>query len=228
VAGTFVDRVTKPGKPVKKTWRLVVSVALIVLAALTATWLAISRHGPTQIAVRSAAATGDGTSGPSQTFGPAAPVASPEIPPTASPSSSSASTTAIGLCQHRLAQYAGALNPTHVSLVAVYDSTARDVANDDAHRHEAGYRSPFAQRTAAEHEGVCWFDSDGFWAPPVVMSDPAKAARVKTRIEEIVRPDGVPLVYAMGRKESISPTAIPASSTQAAGTTAPDTSGAGR
>jgi hypothetical protein len=201
--------------------RGLIGVAVVALGVVAAAWLARVGDDGTRVALRTAAAVGDArASSPKTNPSAAAPAGTPGAPQTPQPASQ--------LCEARRGQYAGPLNPNHVSLVATFESTAAGVAADDEYRHGPGYRSPLASRTPTEAEAVCWFDSDGFWAPPVVMEDPARAAKVKTRIEEIVRPDGVPLVYATGRKESMSPAGIPISSAQPGVPAAPQATGAGQ
>src|SRR5207248_28366 len=58
----------------------------------------------------------------------------PSPPPPSSPE-------ATALCEQRLSQLAGGDNPLHVSLVAAYTASAKDVAADDEHRNKAHGRS---------------------------------------------------------------------------------------
>jgi hypothetical protein len=140
----------------------VVGVVAITVATATALWAVRSGHEEARLAVRTAASGG---SDPSPTFGPAATPTQPATAPSA-PTASQPSAATTGLCQARLAQYAGPVNPTHVSLVATFESNAADVAADDERQHGRSSRSPFASRNPSEHEAVCWFDADSFLANP--------------------------------------------------------------
>jgi hypothetical protein len=132
--------------------------------------------------------------------------------PTATDASGAAtpsSAAATNVCQTRLAQYAGRDNPMHVSLIAAYDTSPGDLAAEDERRHGAAFRSPWRDRAAGEFEALCFFDADGFGVvashrPP----DPAKP-RPYDRIVEVVRPDGVPVVFQAGQKEGINPAPMP-------------------
>jgi hypothetical protein len=97
-----------------------------------------------------------------------------------------------------------------VTLVAAYASNAADVAADDEHRHP-GHSSAWRSRSASEFEAVCWFDADAFGAPPGARV-PAGGGNFSDRLEEIVRPDHVPVVYKAGHKATDSPQPIPAAS----------------
>src|SRR5207245_185465 len=115
--------------------------------------------------------------------------APPANPPPSSPQ-------ATPVCQARLAQYAGGGNPWHVSLVAAYASTAADVAADDEHRHP-GHPSAWRQRPPREFEAVCWFDAEAFGAAPGARV-PAGGGNFYDRLEEIVPPDRLSVVYHPG------------------------------
>ncbi len=187
--------------------------ASVIVVGLTvavgAAWAATQTGQATPLRVAaSAPMSGNGVAGP------------PQLAPTSASGASTATSAqgvsalpAANMCEGRLAQLAGPVNPTHVSLVAVYDTTAAAVTSDDGRRHGPGFRSPFAQRPPAEHEGVCWFDADSFLATPAAMLDPAKRAAVIDRIQEIVRPDGVPILYTAGHKASLELTPIATSAT---------------
>jgi hypothetical protein len=112
-------------------------------------------------------------------------------------------------CQARLAQYAGSANPMHVSLVAAYDSIASDVSADDERRHGGGHRAAFRDRQAGEYEAVCWFDADAFGATPRQVAGGPPPGALHDRVEEIVRPDGVPVGYRVGHKTTMNPEPIP-------------------
>lgn len=134
--------------------------------------------------------------------------------PSSSPAagSSSSSPQATRVCEARLAQYAGPLNPLHVSLVAAYASTAADVAAADEKRHAAGFRSSWRDRPAGEFEAVCFFDADAFGADPSPLPGGPKRPAPVDRVEDIVRPDGVPVMYAAGHRAELSPAPIPSGS----------------
>ena len=135
----------------------------------------------------------------------------PSSSPPASPPPSSPRATRV--CEARLAQYAGIDNPTHVSLVAAYAATSQDVAADDDRRHGDGPPSQWHDRPAGEFEAVCFFDADAFGVDPSPL--PGRAGHVGfDRLEEIVRPDGVPVVYEASHKTEMSARPIPTSTGQ--------------
>lgn len=139
-----------------------------------------------------AAAPEGGTSPSSSTTSTSAPYRD-EPPPPSSPA-------ALGLCEARLAQYAGPVNPLRVSLVAAYPSTAADVAFDEELRRGPGHRSKFRDRPPAEFEAVCWFDADAFGSVP---GRDKGAARPFDRLVEVVRPDGSPVFHRAGHKDTM-------------------------
>lgn len=140
--------------------------------------------------------------------------ASPPYGPSSSPPASPApsSPRATRACEARLAQYAGSDNPMNVSLVAAYDTTSEDVAADEERRRGDGRRSRWHDRPAGEFAAVCFFDADAFGVagPPA----PGAARPAFDRLEEIVRSDGVPVVYEAGHKTDLSARPIPSSGRQ--------------
>ena len=170
-----------------------VAFALVVVAAL---WWARTGGGEPSVSVRAASSPAEVPSTP----------APPVTPPPSSPQ-------ATAICQARLGQYAGKDNPMHVTLAAAYASTAADVGADDERGKGGKYRSPWRDRPAGEPEAVCFFDADAFGvAAPALPGRPARA--VYDRLEEIVRPDGAPLVYKAAHKSTLNPAPIPSGAGQ--------------
>jgi hypothetical protein len=122
-------------------------------------------------------------------------------PPSPDPSSKM-SPQATALCDRRVAQLAGEENPLHVVLVAAYAATAADVAAADERHHSGGYQSQWRARPSGEFAAVCFFDADAFGVSPRQV-ERGDLEHFVNRVQEIVRPNGVPWVLAAGRKDSL-------------------------
>lgn len=110
-------------------------------------------------------------------------------------------------CEARLAQRAGRDNPMNVTLVAVFEATAADVAAADERRSGVS-ASSWRDRPGDEVEAVCWFDADAFGVEPWVLERLGDDAHLVDRIQEVVRPDGEALVHQSGRREALRATNV--------------------
>lgn len=196
-------------KSASRRGRIVVGgTGVVTLLIVVGLWWANVGHGNVAVvSVRAASSESPTTSSTEP--------ASPETPSTTvaqvTPPPSSPQATRV--CEARLAQYAGKDNPMHVTLVAAYASTAADVGADDERRKGSGYQSPWRGRPAGEFEAVCFFDADAFGvASPAKPGAPARTGY--DRLEEIVRPDGAPVVYKAAHKNTLNPTPMPSGAGQ--------------
>jgi hypothetical protein len=177
----------KPGKPAGR-WGIAACLVLPLVFVLLLGAREVAKLGsPTALA-----------SSDSNDPGSSSPIGSEPMGPTHPPA------TAEHACRSRLAQWTGERNPLHVSLVAVYASNASDAAADDERQHGEGYRSAWRDRPGNEAVAVCWFDSDMFAGVPT-DAEGRESAGYYDRVEELVRPDGTPVVHRKGRQASLQP-----------------------